>query len=146
VNKYLHTVASVGLSFTLNYDARNHELKIYVKIFNALLLFTICKYEYLYLKCIVYDKLLKPRQSFRITLYTSSSPVTSVCILEGVYFLSPLEASQVPLTIPASQRQSRLCQQLRTPSFIFSCTSPCVYILQREVTSDVRGYDKVKVK
>jgi len=24
---------------------------------------------YSYLKCIVYDKLLKPRQSFRITLY-----------------------------------------------------------------------------
>jgi len=24
---------------------------------------------YCYLKCIVYDKLLKPRQSFRITLY-----------------------------------------------------------------------------
>jgi len=29
VNKYLHTVASVGFLFTLNYDARNHELKIY---------------------------------------------------------------------------------------------------------------------
>jgi len=28
VNKYLHTVASVGFLFTLNYDARNHELKI----------------------------------------------------------------------------------------------------------------------
>jgi len=27
------------------------------------------KYLYSYLKCIVYDKLLKPRQSFRITLY-----------------------------------------------------------------------------
>ena len=28
MNKYLHTVASVGFLFTLNYDARNHELKI----------------------------------------------------------------------------------------------------------------------
>jgi len=28
VNIYLHTVASVGFLFTLNYDARNHELKI----------------------------------------------------------------------------------------------------------------------
>jgi len=28
VNKYLHTVTSVGFLFTLNYDARNHELKI----------------------------------------------------------------------------------------------------------------------
>ena len=28
VNKYLRTVASVGFLFTLNYDARNHELKI----------------------------------------------------------------------------------------------------------------------
>ena len=27
VNKYLHTVASVGFLFILNYDARNHELK-----------------------------------------------------------------------------------------------------------------------
>jgi len=27
------------------------------------------KYIYSYLKCIVYDKSLKPRQSFRITLY-----------------------------------------------------------------------------
>jgi len=27
VNKYLHTVASVGFLFTFNYDARNHELK-----------------------------------------------------------------------------------------------------------------------
>jgi len=27
VNKYLHTVASVGFLFTLNYNARNHELK-----------------------------------------------------------------------------------------------------------------------
>jgi len=27
------------------------------------------KYIYSYLKCIVYDKLLKPRQSFLITLY-----------------------------------------------------------------------------
>ena len=28
MNKYLHTVASVGFLFTSNYDARNHELKI----------------------------------------------------------------------------------------------------------------------
>jgi len=28
VNKYLHAVASVGFLFTLNYDARNQELKI----------------------------------------------------------------------------------------------------------------------
>ena len=31
------------------------------------------KYIYCYLKCIVYDKLLKPRQSFRITLYKVTS-------------------------------------------------------------------------
>ena len=29
VNKYLHTVASVGFLFTLNYDERNHEIKIF---------------------------------------------------------------------------------------------------------------------
>jgi len=29
VNKYLHTVASVGFLFTLNYDEWNNELKIY---------------------------------------------------------------------------------------------------------------------
>jgi len=28
VNKYLHSLASVGFLFKLNYDARNHELKI----------------------------------------------------------------------------------------------------------------------
>jgi len=31
--------------------------------------YLVKKYIYSYLKCIVYDKLLKPRQSFRITLY-----------------------------------------------------------------------------
>jgi len=31
------------------------------------------KYIYSYLKCIVYDKLLKHRQSFRITLYSSGN-------------------------------------------------------------------------
>ena len=30
MNKYLHTVASVGFLFTLNYDAQNHELKILI--------------------------------------------------------------------------------------------------------------------
>ena len=34
MNKYLHTVASVGFLFTLNYDARNHELKKCVLIFS----------------------------------------------------------------------------------------------------------------
>ena len=33
MNKYLHTVASVGFLFTLNYDARNHELTKCLKIF-----------------------------------------------------------------------------------------------------------------
>ena len=32
VNKYLHTVASDGFLFALNYDARNHELKIYFSL------------------------------------------------------------------------------------------------------------------
>ena len=31
MNKYLHIVASVGLLFTLNYDAWNHELKKKIK-------------------------------------------------------------------------------------------------------------------
>jgi len=38
VNIYLHTVASVGFLFTLNYDARNHKLKtsrIVIKIHEA---------------------------------------------------------------------------------------------------------------
>jgi len=34
VNKYLHTVASVGFLFTLNYDARNHELKNNVEFYS----------------------------------------------------------------------------------------------------------------
>ena len=33
VNKYLHTVASVGFLFTLNFDARNHEIKIFAFTF-----------------------------------------------------------------------------------------------------------------
>ena len=35
---------------------------------------------YSYFKCIVYDKLLKPRQSFRITLYYN----VSVAILSSI--------------------------------------------------------------
>jgi len=35
VNKYLHTVASVGFLFTLNYDARNHELKNKLRWFES---------------------------------------------------------------------------------------------------------------
>jgi len=38
VNKYLHTVASVGFLFTLNYDARNHELKISFDVCISMLL------------------------------------------------------------------------------------------------------------
>jgi len=34
VNKYLHTVASVGFLFTLNYDARNRELEKAQSVFN----------------------------------------------------------------------------------------------------------------
>jgi len=34
VNKYLHTVASIGFLFTLNYDARNHELKTSLYVVN----------------------------------------------------------------------------------------------------------------
>jgi len=37
VNKYLHTVASVGFLFTLNYDARNHEFKKILVILSNLL-------------------------------------------------------------------------------------------------------------
>jgi len=33
VNKYLHTVASVGFLLTLNYDARKYELKMYCWVF-----------------------------------------------------------------------------------------------------------------
>ena len=35
MNKYVHTVASVGFLFTLNYDARNHELKIVLNYHNS---------------------------------------------------------------------------------------------------------------
>jgi len=46
---------------------------------------------YSYLKCIVYDKLLKPRQSFRITLYlqeystatTTTATITTTTNLSG---------------------------------------------------------------
>ena len=35
VNKYLHTVGSVGFLFTFNYDARNHELKKKIRCFDS---------------------------------------------------------------------------------------------------------------
>ena len=37
VNKYLHTVASGWFLLTLNYDARNHEFKIYIYLLTYLL-------------------------------------------------------------------------------------------------------------
>jgi len=37
------------------------------------------KSTYSYLKCIVYDKLLKPRQLFWITLYSSEFSVVAIC-------------------------------------------------------------------
>jgi hypothetical protein len=39
-------------------------------------------YVYSYLKCIVYDRLLKPRQSFRITLHVTA---LSPCYLDNVW-------------------------------------------------------------
>ena len=51
------------------------------------------KYIYCYLKCIMYDKLLKPRQSFRITLYnhkgwTYRAPVSYVTKTWSVVLLN----------------------------------------------------------
>ena len=43
---------------------------------------------YSYLKCIVYDKLLKPRQSFWITLYNVSDFLIYIHICEANIFLS----------------------------------------------------------
>jgi len=42
------------------------------KTWSVVLLNKKKKYIYSYLKCIVYDKLLKPRQSFRIILYITN--------------------------------------------------------------------------
>ena len=44
-----------------------HGATVQIKL--AVLFYEIKKYIYCYLKCIVYGKLLKHRQSFRITLY-----------------------------------------------------------------------------
>ena len=41
MNKYLHTVASVGFLFTLNYDAQNHELKIFANVVHFYKLYMI---------------------------------------------------------------------------------------------------------
>jgi len=38
---------------------------------------------YSYLKCTVYDKLLKPRQSFRITLYIQQQAFVKQLLLAG---------------------------------------------------------------
>jgi len=46
------------------------------------------KYIYSYLKCIVYDKLLKPRQSFRITLYKQSKYNLTFFLLISVRHVS----------------------------------------------------------
>ena len=43
------------------------------------------KYIYSYLKCIMYDKLLKPRQSFRITLYSYTVTVKETRIQKDVH-------------------------------------------------------------
>ena len=45
-----------------------HHIRYVTKTWSVVLL-NKKKYIYSYLKCIVYDKLLKPPQSFRITLY-----------------------------------------------------------------------------
>jgi len=44
-------------------------IRYVTKTWSVVLLNKKKKYVYSYLKCIVYDKLLKPRQSFRITPY-----------------------------------------------------------------------------
>jgi hypothetical protein len=45
------------------------------------------KYLYCYLKCIVYDMLLKPRESFRITLYKCNICLWR-CLPVGLSFVS----------------------------------------------------------
>jgi hypothetical protein len=46
---------------------------------------------YFYLKCIVYDKLLKPRQSFLITLYINKLCLTcSAYLYEGLCYFKEL--------------------------------------------------------
>jgi len=46
----------------------------------GVLFYKIKKHIYCYLKCIVYDKLLKPWQSFRITLYLNN--INTACIIQ----------------------------------------------------------------
>ena len=65
-----------------------------------------CANTYSYLKCIVYDKLLKPRQSFRITLYNINS----------FQHTPPRELVQAG---PLLQTRSKRCR-LKTPYLVFS--------------------------
>ena len=52
MNKYVHTVASFGFLFTLNYDARNDELKKIVKLLNYSLIIDSLKNARAVVRCI----------------------------------------------------------------------------------------------
>jgi len=62
VNKYLHTVASVGFLFTLNYNARNHELKKKLHWFEShdqrISLFAYLKSNWLHMMVIIKTEML----------------------------------------------------------------------------------------
>jgi len=62
------------------------------------------KYIYSYLKCIVYDKLLKPRQSFRITLYLLAN---TLCVERKDYLKNLVERGRFV-------RQQMMAKQLDT--------------------------------
>jgi len=58
----------ITLYFLFNRTTLQEPKRYATKTWSVFLLNKI-KYIYCYLKCIIYDKLLKPRQSFRINLY-----------------------------------------------------------------------------
>ena len=64
----------------------------------GVLFYYIKKYIYCYLKCIVYDKLLKHRQSFWITMYTLGWPYTEGNWLYCDYFIWCVSCTVVILT------------------------------------------------
>jgi hypothetical protein len=68
---------------------------------------------YFYLKCIVYEKLLKPQQSLQITLYSArlswacseDSAITGVCIPWSRDLLDKLPSSQLVKKFAAIYRK-----------------------------------------
>jgi len=84
-------------------------IRYVTKTWSVVLLNEKKKYIYSYLKCIVYDKLLKPRQLFRITLYKFCPK-----IIQTITFHYCLACSHILwYSLETTQSSSRFMQLLQ---------------------------------